>query len=509
MSISFLQELPIFTLVVLLVPLYLYLYLRRSNGRSKGPAVCPTNWPILYMFPSLLTNLFNVHDYLTIVLAASGHNCRAHGPPGTGMRFFITCDPANVRHIFTTNYANFPKGEDFAAIFDIMVGSLFTVDGEPCRQQRAKMQSVLRNPQLVARVAASCRDKVEKGLVPLFTHMASTDTTFDLQEVITRFMFDLTATMIFSVDPGLLSTDMPPMDVAAAMDTVMEVGFFRHTVPAFCWKVMRLLSIGPERKLEVAQRVLRGFVTEMIMQKRKMKQLQEGCEEDILSSYIDDPNFDDNLLRSTLFSSMLAGRDTLGMTLLWFLYNLAQNPKVVSTIRNELSLVASHKASSDDAIVIFEPEETKSLVYLRAALYETLRLYPPGPFERKTVAADDTMPSGHEVRAGDTIIVSLHSMGRMEGVWGKDCLEYNPDRWLSDGGNKLRYVPSHKFLAFNSGPRMCIGKDIAVMEMATIVAAVVWNFDVEVLEGQTIQPKLSCVLQMKDGLKVNLKQREM
>jgi cytochrome P450 len=101
-------------------------------------------------------------------------------------------------------------------------------------------------------------------------------------------------------------------------------------------------------------------------------------------------------------------------------------------------------------------------------------------------------------------------MGRMDDVWGKDCLDYNPYRWLSeDEGNQLMYIPSHKFLAFNSGPRICPGKDIAAMQMKTIVSAVVWNFDLEVVEGQTIQPKSSCLLQMKNGLTMKLKKREM
>ncbi|KAF7044653.1 hypothetical protein CFC21_053852 [Triticum aestivum] len=160
------------------------------------------------------------------------------------------------------------------------------------------------------------------------------------------------------------------------------------------------------------------------------------------------------------------------------------------------------------SMVIFEPEETKHLVYLKAALYETLRLYPSAPIERKTVATTDIMPSGHEVHTGDTILISLYSMARMEGVWGKDCRDYNPHRWLSEDGNKLVYVPSHKFLSFNSGPRMCPGKDIAVVQMKTVVAAVVWNFDMEVVEGQSIQPKLSCTLQMKNGLMMILKKRE-
>uniref|UniRef100_A0ACD5UBW8 Uncharacterized protein n=1 Tax=Avena sativa TaxID=4498 RepID=A0ACD5UBW8_AVESA len=518
MSISFSQELLISTLVLLLVPLYLYF----KSSRSKNPAVMPRSWPIVGVMPSLLANLHNLHDYLTVVLAGSGHNFRANGPPGTGMRFFVTCDPENVRHIFTTNHANFPKGAEFAMIFDIMRGSFFTIDGEPCRRQRAKIQSVLSNPHLLARMTACCLDKVENGLLPAFNHMASTGTPFDMQDLITRFVFDLTATPVFGVDPGLLSPDMLPMDRAVAMDTVMEVAMFRHAVPASCWKMMRRLNVGPERKLAAAHTVLRGFVTEMMERRKQKKEPAVGNEGaansssvDILSSYINDPDYqDDGLLRATLINYMIAGRDTIGTTLPWVFYNLAQNPRVVALIRNELSPIAARKAAAAAAtgasnMVVFEPEETRSLAYMKASLYESLRLYPPGPIERKTVVADDVMPSGHEVHAGDTLFISLHSMGRMEGVWGKDCLEYNPDRWLSEDGQKLRYVPSHKFLAFNSGPRMCLGKDIALMQMKTVVAAVVWNFDVELVQGQRIEPKPSCILQMKNGLMLKIKKREM
>ncbi|XP_020183544.3 noroxomaritidine synthase 2-like [Aegilops tauschii subsp. strangulata] len=512
MPILFSRELLISVVVVLLVPLYLYL---RASCRSKNPSVLPTNWPILHMLPSLVANIHNIHDYGTLVLAGSGHNFRAHGPPGTGMRFFVTCDPRNVRHIFTTNYTNFPKGAEFAAIFDIMGGSLFTIDGELCLRQRAKVKGVLSNPRLVARIAACCRDKVKNILLPLFTHMASTGTPFDMQEMMSRFMFDLAATSLFGVDPGLLSPAMPPMDAAVAMDIVMEVGFLRHVMPASCWKLMKQLNIGPERKLRMAHRVLRGFIVET-MKRRKINTCHVGNDEeqdgvDFVSSFLHDPDYaDDDLFLAMMIGYMVAARDTVGTTLTWFFYNLTQNPKIVPIIRNELSPIASNKVvSSVGAMVIFEPDETKSLVYLRAALYETLRLYPPAPIERKTVSGDDIMPSGHQVQAGDTIFISLHSMGRMEGLWGKDCLDYNPDRWLSDDGNNLKYVPSHKFLAFNSGSRMCLGKDIAIMQMKTVVATMLWNFDVQAVEGQSIQPKPSCILEMKNGLMVKLKKREM
>ncbi|KAL6590962.1 hypothetical protein ACP70R_050144 [Stipagrostis hirtigluma subsp. patula] len=509
MAISSMPELLISTLAVL-VPFCLYMKSRRTKIFLH-----PMDWPVVGLLPSLIGNLHNLQEYVTGVLAASGGSFKAHGPQATSMRFFITCDPANIRHIFTTNHANYPKGEEFGEIFDIMSGSFFTVDGESCRRQRGRIQSILSNPSMVAVMASCSREKVAKGLLAFLTRMASTRTPFDLQDLITRFVFDLTAMPIFGVDPGLLSPgDMPPVDAAAAMDTVMEVGLFRHAVPASCWKAMRRLNVGPERKLATAHSVLHGFITEM-MERRKASRADAVASVDILSSYIDDPEYnDDRLLRATLINYMIAGRDTIGTTLPWFFFNLAKNPHVIAGIRKELAPIVSRKragfVSGDGTgeMVVFRPEETKPLVYLQAALLESLRLYPPGPIERKTVVDDDVMPSGHEVRSGDAVLISLYALGRMETVWGKDCSEYRPERWISEDGTKLRYVPSHKFLAFNSGPRMCLGKDIAIMQMKLIVAAVIWNFDVVVLEGQSIEPKLSCILQMKNGLRVMVNKRE-
>jgi cytochrome P450 len=93
-------------------------------------------------------------------------------------------------------------------------------------------------------------------------------------------------------------------------------------------------------------------------------------------------------------------------------------------------------------MVVFEPEETKPLVYLHAALFESMRLYPPGPIERKEALAGDVLPSGHAVRAGDKILVPLYGLGRRQAAWGKDCAEYRPERWITEDGGACRLTGS-------------------------------------------------------------------
>ncbi|GJN27648.1 hypothetical protein PR202_gb15689 [Eleusine coracana subsp. coracana] len=508
--------------LMLLVPVYYYLVFFMSSKTNEPPRF-PTDWPLVGMLPSLVLNLHRFHDYATTVLAAAGGTFEARGPPG--LRFLMTCDPANTRHIFVSSFGNYPKGEEFASFFDVMGDSFFNADGESWRRQRARVQHIMSGSWLLGFMAGWCREKVETGLLPLLSYMEDNNAPFDLQDVFTRFSFDMTAMPVFGVDTGRLSADMPPMHVPDAMDAVMEVGFFRHTVPVSCWRMMRRLRIGPERKLAAAQTVLRRFVDEMLVERRKKKgSISDSCRapalDDIASNYVDDPEYVDNesgepreFLHETLINYMFAGRDTVGTTLTWLLYNLVKHPHTADAIRAELApIVAARKlksaaAAADTTMVVLEPEETKPLVYLHAALFESMRLYPPGPIERKEALADNVLPSGHRVRAGDKILISLYAMGRMESVWGKDCAEYRPERWVTADGGALRRVPAHRFLPFNAGPRSCLGKDISVAQMKCVVAAVVWNFDFELLEGQTVEPKLSVVLQMKNGLLVKAKKR--
>ncbi|PUZ44967.1 hypothetical protein GQ55_8G182600 [Panicum hallii var. hallii] len=494
--------------VVLLIPLYLYIKYRRSKN-----SLFPADWPILGVLPFIAANRHCFHDTITSILAATNLNFRAYGPPGTNMRFFLTCDPDNVRHIFTKNFANYPKGDEFASVFGLLEGTIFTADGEAWRQQRARIHHVLTRPRLLGSTSRGCRDKVARGLIPLLSRMALAGTPFDIEDMLGRLVFDMTVMLVFGEDPCCLSTSKPPMPVATAMDALMEVAFFRHAVPTLCWKVMRRLRIGPERSVDAAEAVLRSFVAGEIRRRMAAGQQTDGevAAVDILSHYIDDPDFFDDagreptdFLLKTFINFMVALRDPVGAALPWVLYNLATHPRVVSGVREELVPVVS-RASSAAGMVVFEPEELKDLVYLRAALFESLRLFPSGPIERKAVIADDVLPSGHKVHAGETVLVPVYSMGRMESVWGGDCREYRPERWLSEDGARLRFVPSYKFLSFNTGPRSCLGKNIAMAQMMSVAAAVAWNFDVEVAEGHAVEQKLSVVLQMKNGLMVKVK----
>lgn len=209
---------------------------------------------------------------------------------------------------------------------------------------------------------------------------------------------------------------------------------------------------------------------------------------------------------------ILAGRDTSSVALSWFFWLVIQNPRVEEKILTELCSVLMETRGSDMAEWLTEPlafVEVDRLDYLKAALSETLRLYPSVPEDSKHVIADDVLPDGTFVSAGSNITYSIYSSGRMEFIWGDDCHEFKPERWLSGNGKKFEAKDQFQFVAFNAGPRICLGKDLAYLQMKTIAAAVLLRHRLEVVAGHRVEQKMSLTLFMKYGLKVNVHTRDL
>ncbi|XP_031096047.1 alkane hydroxylase MAH1-like [Ipomoea triloba] len=224
---------------------------------------------------------------------------------------------------------------------------------------------------------------------------------------------------------------------------------------------------------------------------------------DLLTSYINNNEGEnDKFLRDTILNLMIAGRDTTSSALTWFIWLVSTHPEVENNIRDELS----NAVKSPHKFRLFKSEDLKNLVYLHAALCESLRLYPPVPFQHKSPLHTDILPSGHKVSPNTRLVFSLYAMGRMQFIWGKDAREFKPERWISERGT-VKHEPSYKFLAFNAGPRTCLGKEVAFTQMKAVAAAIIHNYHVRAVENHDASPNVSIILYMKHGLKVRVQRR--
>ncbi|WOK98008.1 alkane hydroxylase MAH1-like [Canna indica] len=489
----------------------LYFHLKKWRSSSL-----PVNWPIVGMLPDIYFQFHRLHDHLVNILCQVGNNFMFQGPWFLGMNFLITCDPANVNHIYNAHSSNYSKGDDFKEIFDILGDGILSSTSESWRVQRRMAHAILGDRSFQSFVADAVLRSIQHGLIPFLDRMSEHGVAIDIHDVLVRLFMDISRKTVLGVDPDSLSTTFQDDDFFVALLQVEEALMFRHVVPSYIWKLLRWLNVGEERKLATAREVLERFIFQQISEKRAVERHDVKTAPDMLTLYLNWPMLDDDInsdayksdkfLRDTAFTLVAAGSGTLAIALSWFFYLIAKHPRVEQKILQELEVLLPEEDKIGPGIPIFSCHLIQSIVYLQAAILETLRLFPSVPMDHKGALKDDVLPSGIKVRQGMRIIIPIYAMGRMKDLWGEDCMEFRPERWISKDGT-LRHEPTNKFMAFSSGPRNCVGRKMALTQLKLVAAAIVYNFRFELIEGQDITPMNSVLLYMANGCMVRVKKR--
>ncbi|XP_056168911.1 cytochrome P450 94C1-like [Syzygium oleosum] len=414
----------------------------------------------------------------------------------------VTANPDNVHHMLRTRFDNYPKGKPFSAILGDLLGrGIFNVDGNSWKFQRKMASLELGSVSIRAYAFEVVASEIKNRLVPLLSSVCGKDDgVLDLQDVFRRFSFDSICKFSFGLDPGCLKLSLPVSEFAEAFDAASRLSAERAMSPSpLVWKIKRLLNVGSERRLREAIRMVNALADEVIKQKREMGPSKDH--NDLLSRFMTTID-DDGYLRDIVVSFLLAGRDTVASALTSFFRLVSQNPEVRDAIREESDRVMG---PTSGGLASFD--QMHKMHYLQAALYECMRLYPPVQFDSKFAQDDDVLPDGKWVKKGTRVTYHPYAMGRMERLWGSNCLEFRPRRWLTRDGVFTPESP-YKYPVFQAGVRVCLGKEMALVEMKSVALALVRQFDVHVADGHLspqFAPGLTATI--RGGLPVVIKER--
>jgi benzoate 4-monooxygenase len=184
-----------------------------------------------------------------------------------------------------------------------------------------------------------------------------------------------------------------------------------------------------------------------------------------------------------------AGNDTTQTTLANCMYHLATNPVKQERLHRELA-----------AIVLAEDKNTRvppttilqQVPYLRAVLEENWRCRPPVArgLPRRTIG-EGTNIAGHFFGPGVTVSAPVWELHRNASLF-RQPLEFIPERWMPDEefGQDMEEASNLKnyCIPFSLGPRACIGRNLAYMEVSIVVAALILNFKWELSEKDVEMP---------------------
>ncbi|KAJ8536573.1 hypothetical protein K7X08_034974 [Anisodus acutangulus] len=389
-------------------------------------------------------------------------------------RTIITANPNNVEHILKTNFINYPKGQPFTEILGDFLGrGIFNVDGELWNTQRKLASHEFSTKSLREFVVKTLEEVVETRLIPLLNQAAKSNKVLDLQDVLRRFAFDTICKVSLGTDPHCLD-DLSHVPVLVdAFDNASQACAMRGMAPIYAvWKSKRALNLGSEKKLSENVKRVHCCINEIIQEKKEKIIHENGDHKnmDLLSRLLISGH-EDEVVRDMVISFLMAGRDTTSSALTWLFWLTANHRDVKNEMINEITSINNgHKA--------LEFDDLKEMKYLQACLNESMRLYPPVAWDSKHAVKDDILPDGTRVQKGNRVTYFQYGMGRMEEIWGKDRLEFKPDRWFDENG-VLRSVCPYNFPVFQAGPRVCLGKEMAFTQMKYVLASVLRQFEIK------------------------------
>lgn len=495
---------------ILLCIIYLSLHvilgkLRRARKRKlSSVGHGPPSYPVIGCLISFYKNRYRLLDWYTDLLTRSPTKTivvSRFGAPRT----IVTANPQNVEYILKTNFSNFPKGKPFTEILGDFLGiGIFNVDGNLWHTQRKLASHEFTARSFKDYVMNVLKEEVENKLFPLMDSLAAAEV--DLQDLLRKLGFDIVCRITLGVDPSVL----PLMNLMEAFDKASELSAKRGAEPVLViWKLKRLLGIGSEKILRHSIQQIQSFVSDIIRQKRGNNNVQG---EDLLSKMLmgikmDKDKEDEVMIRDMMISFIMAGRDTTSAAMTWLFHLLSGHPNIEQQVVKEILLATRSEVESHTS-----GESLKELRLLKACLCESMRLYPPVAWDSKHAISRDVLPDGTAIGVGDRVTYFPYGMGRMEDLWGKDRLEFRPDRWIlgRDGEGKveaLKNISPYRFPVFQAGPRVCLGKDLAFVQMRYIVAAILRRF--EIVPSSSNRPVFVPFLtaHMAGGFKVSIRRR--
>ncbi|KAJ4408975.1 hypothetical protein N0V91_002789 [Didymella pomorum] len=201
-------------------------------------------------------------------------------------------------------------------------------------------------------------------------------------------------------------------------------------------------------------------------------------------------------LTAEALTQLIAGSDTTSNTSCALLFHCLSHPEVVRKLQQELD-----EALPSDDVPTYAA--VKDLQYLDNVIKETMRIHstsslglprliPPGP---------GLTINGRHFPQGTALSVPAYTIHHSKEIWGPDADTFRPERW-----EKVTEKQKAAFIPFSYGPRACVGRNVAEMELALIVATVFKRYEFELRQGE--METREGFLRKPLGLEVGMRRRQ-
>jgi cytochrome P450 len=380
------------------------------------------------------------------------------------------------------------------------IHGVFSAEGEEWRRYRKLAMEALSNRHL--RQFFPTLHTVLGRLKRRWEKAAARGEAVDIQKELMRFTVDVTTTLAFGIDMNTVE------DEGRALQQHLEKLFpmlaRRLVIPFAYWRYVKL---GPDRELDTALAELDKIVVDLVAKARTRMAAQPELLEhpsNFLEAMLavqaqEGANLTDGEIIGNVYTMLGAGEDTTANTLAWMIHLLCQHPAVLAKARAEIDEVLGEHDQLNDF------RDAERLVYVNAVTQETMRLRPVAPLvsiletNEPVVLGDVQLPQGTGVTLlGRAVTLDAENFANPQ--------EFLPERWLAD--SSLSPHQPHASMPFGSGPRLCPGRNLALLEIEAALAMLLHNFEISHATDPAQVQELFAFTMMPQGLSVRLTVRQ-
>ncbi|HET7293404.1 MAG TPA: cytochrome P450 [Vicinamibacteria bacterium] len=415
---------------------------------------------------SLQLDLLRLHEILEGWAAEYGRMYRFR----LGRRQFVAlADPELSSQVLRARPETFRRTSNVQEVFAEMgVDGVFSAEGAAWRPQRRLSMEALSHRHL--RGFYPTLRTVAGRLQKRWASAAGNGGRIDVLDDLKRFTVDVTTLLTFGHD---VNTIEQGDDVIQRHLELVFPAFNRRIFAV--WPTWRWIRLPADRRLDRALAELRTWLRGLVASARARLAADPSAAErpanflEAMLAARDDAGqpFSDDVIFGNLMTMLLAGEDTTAYTLAWTVHHVCDSPAALAGLRRELDSVLGPNLVPDDF------DAANRLAYAGAVANESMRLRPVAPFlvleaNADTVVGDVVVPAGTKVAA-------LARPPVREAANFEAPEEFRPERWLGAPGGA--HEPS-AHMPFGSGPRLCPGRTLALLEMKVVLATLYRSFDV-------------------------------
>ncbi|XLT48831.1 phenylacetaldehyde oxime monooxygenase CYP71AN24-like [Arachis hypogaea] len=171
---------------------------------------------------------------------------------------------------------------------------------------------------------------------------------------------------------------------------------------------------------------------------------------------------------STIIDLLVAGGDTVSSIIEWAFAELANNPKVMKKVQEEVRRIVGGKS-------MIEENDINQMKYMKCVIKEALRLHPPGPLLIPRETVNSVEIKGYHIPKKVTVYINLYAIHRDPKLWD-NAEEFIPERF--EGNQQVDYkVKDFQLIPFGIGRRGCPGISFGVASVEYMMANLLYWFD--------------------------------